>query len=397
MGNHGFLIHNIAAIWLAAISASSASAAVGGVEDTRAAPARSLFSILAGISFSQYLQAFALVVLGLLLRRAVMYILDRYREMEKPAALRLDERLVKTATHPLGFAVAVLLVLGAEKVLSLPDGLDRFAANLLISILIVDAAWLLFNFADALVGYLERFTERPDARLDKQLLPIIRKSVKIFVVILAALQVIDQMGGDVKSLLAGLGLGGLAFALAARESIANIFGSIVILADRPFRVGDWIEAQGHNIEGTVEEVGFRSTRIRTFSKSLVTVPNSVVANWAINNLSAMPKRRVKVTIGVSHEATPRQVEGAVEGIREILRNHPMVDQQEESLVHFVDFGEASLQILVCYFAKTTLWAEYLKVREEINFAVMRLFDKLGLKIALPAPVLYRQPTTPPAR
>jgi len=299
--------------------------------------------------------------------------------------------------HPLGFAVALLFALGAEKVL-LPQAskaLDDFATNLIISIFIVDAAWLLFSLADTLAAYLERFAQRPNARLDTQLVPFIRKSLKVIIVIIAGVQIVQQMGGDIKALLTGLGIGGLAFALAARESIANIFGSIVILADRPFRVGDWIEAQGQNIEGVVEEVGFRSTRIRTFSKSLITVPNSVVANWAINNLSAMPRRRVKATIRVSPEATPNQMEAAMARIREILRKHPMVDQEDESLVHFVDFGDTSLHILVCYFTKTTVWAEYLKAREEINLAILRLFDELGLKMASPAPVVSRTPGKQP--
>lgn len=396
MGFESMVISRAPLAWLA-VTSSTLATVVREAQETLPTPARNVAGVhLGGVSLWQLFVASVAVIVGLVLRRVVIYVLARYREMEKPALLRLDERLVKTATHPAGFALALLFVLLAEKILFAGrEALDRFATNLIVSIFIVTAAWLLFNFTDALVAWMERFAQRADARLDRQLLPLIRKSIKVVVVLLAGLQVIDQMGGDVKGLLAGLGLGGLAFALAARESIANIFGSIVILADRPFRVGDWIEAQGHNIEGVVEEVGFRSTRIRTFSKSLVTVPNSVVANWAINNWSAMPKRRVKVTLGVGHEAKPQQVEAALEGIREILRKHPMVDPQEEVLVHFADFGETSLQILVCYFTKTTVWAEYLQAREEINFAILRLFDELGLKMAPPPPAAKTPTATSP--
>lgn len=343
-----------------------------------------------GLSVWSCVGAAALILAGLLLRRVVITVLDRYRHLEKPAFFRLDDRIVATATHPIGMAVVIASVLVAVKVLQLSPGPDRFLTNLTVSAFIIVVAWLLFNLTDTLVRYLERFVQGAQARLDVQLLPILRKSLKIFVVILAALQVIDQMGGDVKGLLAGLGLGGLAFALAARESIANVFGSIVILADRPFRVGDWISAAGVGIEGAVEEVGFRSTRIRTFSQSVVTVPNSVVANWAIDNKSTIPKRRVKETLSLSFDTTPQQLESAMEEIREVLAKHPMVDMQAEVLVHFMAFGENALQVMVCYFTKTNVWADYLKIIEQVNLAILRLLDAKGIKLTTPANALLGQ-------
>jgi len=363
------------------------------VKESLPVPARDLLGLnFLGISLFQYLLAFVVITAALVLRRVIIYMLKHYAEPDRAGAMRIDERIVKATSQPLGFAVVVVGVLIAVKILGFPTRVDFFATNLAISVLYVTAAWLLFNLTDVLTGYLQRIAQRTETRLDEQLVPIVRKALKVFVVIIAVLQVIDQMGGDVKGLLAGLGLGGLAFALAARDSIANIFGSIVILADRPFRVGDWIEAEG--VEGTVEEIGFRSTRIRTFAKSLITVPNSVVANWAINNWSAMPLRRVKMTIGVSYEATPRQMEAAVEGIRDLLRNHPKV-YRDFFLVYFTDFGESALEILLYYFTTTTVWAEYLAVRQEINLKVMHLLEELGLEIAYPTHTVYVRRSRPP--
>jgi MscS family membrane protein len=346
----------------------------------------------------QCLAAFALIVLGFIVRRIVVTLLNRYARPAEGKKQRLDERVVTAAVAPAGFAVVLVGVLAALKVLVPPGGrIDEFGTNFLISTLYVTGAWLLFNLIDVASEYIERLTDRIDSRLDEQLVPIFRKSAKVFITVLAGLQVIDQMGADVKGLLAGLGLGGLAFALAARDSLANIFGSVVILADRPFRVGDWIEADG--VEGTVEEIGFRSTRIRTFAKTLVTVPNSVVANWAVNNWSEMPIRRVKMTIGVSYEATPLQMDAAVEGIRGILGKHPLV-HQDFYLVYFTDFGDSALEILLYYFTTTTVWAEYLQVRQEVNLSIMRLLDELGLEIAFPTRTVYlRQDEAPglPAR
>lgn len=392
----GGLSESLAMMVGSAASTATVVGAAGGVEEKLPDVARGIFSIsFLGIALWQYLLAFISILAGLVLRRLAIFVLKRYAQPAEGKPPRLDERIVKAMVHPVGLAILILAILAAIKILFVAkqlEGLERFVTNFLVSALIVDAAWLAFNLTDVLAGYLDRFAKRTETRLDEQLVPIVRKALKVFIVIIAALQVIDQMGGDVKGLLAGLGLGGLAFALAARDSIANIFGSVVILADKPFRVGDWIEAE--DVEGVVEEIGFRSTRIRTFAKSLVTVPNSVVANWAINNWSAMPIRRVKMSVGVSYEATAEQMEAAVEGIRDILRNHPQV-YKDFFLVYFTDFGESALEIFLYYFTITTVWAEYLQVRQEINLAVMRLLERVGLEIAYPTRTVYVRRSRPP--
>jgi len=371
---------------LSALTSGSLASAVKGAEENLPQPVRDvLANRFLGIHLWQYITACALVLCGLVLRRVVIYILDRSIKAASVAILRMGGQVVQTITQPIAFAVLMLGVLGAEKILFLPVALDRFATNLAVSILIVDAAWLLVNLADMFATHIGRAAERTEARLDQQLIPIIRKSAKVFIIIIAALQVIEQMGGDVKSLLTGLGLGGLAFALAARESIANLFGSVVILADRPFRVGDWIEAHGQGIEGIVEEIGIRSTRIRTFNKTLITVPNSVVANWAVNNWSAMPKRRVKMTVHLAPQTAPGLIESALAKIREFLNRHSTIDQTEPRLAYFNDFGENALSLLVDYFTTTTDYAQYLAVREEVNLALTRIFEELGIKFAIVAP------------
>ncbi|MCX8037858.1 MAG: mechanosensitive ion channel family protein [Candidatus Sumerlaeia bacterium] len=369
---------------------ATTTATLGASHTTGESVHYALGSALLGIPLERYILAFLAVLAGLVLRRVVLYIFERYGELQKPRWLRVNEHLVQNAAGPIGLTVVLLGVLAAVKVLGLPAGLEQFGSNLVYSTLVLAAAWLLFNLTDSLVGWLDSLAHRPESRLDEQLLPILRKSLKVFIVILAVLQVVDQMGGDVKGLIAGLGLGGLAVALAARDSIANVFGSVVILADRPFRVGDWIEAQGQGIEGVVEEIGFRSTRIRTFAKSVITVPNSVVANWAINNWSAMPRRRVQMTLGVAYETTPEQIERLVARLREMLQAHPQVDAGENLLVHFTDFGESSLQILVQYFTFATQRGPYLAVREEINLAILRLLDELGIEIAFPTRTVYHR-------
>jgi MscS family membrane protein len=198
--------------------------------------------------------------------------------------------------------------------------------------------------------------------------------------------VIQNLGYSVSSLLAGLGIGGLAVALAAQESLGNFFGSISIIADRPFKVGDWIQV-GDRVDGDVEEIGLRSTRVRTWSKSQLTIPNKVMAGEIIENWSRMPKRRVKQIVGVTYETKPEDMGALVEDIRELLRADEDV-HQEFILVNFTDFGASSLDILVYYFTKTTKWLEHMDVRQRINLKIMKAVNARGLSIAFPTRTVY---------
>ncbi|RLB60187.1 MAG: mechanosensitive ion channel family protein, partial [Deltaproteobacteria bacterium] len=204
-------------------------------------------------------------------------------------------------------------------------------------------------------------------------------------VIMACLMAIQTFGYPVTGVIASLGIGGLAFALAAKDTVSNIFGSLMIIFDRPFQVGDWIKAG--DMEGTVEEVGFRSTKIRTFAKTLISVPNNIIANLALDNYSRMPKRRIRLTVGVSYDATPTQMREAVSRIRELLKTHPAIDQ-EFFLVNFTDFGASSLDIMVYCFTTTTVWGEYLDAREDVCLKIMDTLAELGLEIAFPSATVY---------
>jgi len=248
-----------------------------------------------------------------------------------------------------------------------------------------DVAWGLFNLVSLLDVYLAQWVTRTESMLDDNLLPFVRKSLRAFIIFIAVLMTIQNLGYSISGLLASLGIGGLAVALAAKDTLSNIFGSLMIILDRPFHIGDWIKAG--DLEGTVEEVGFRSTKIRTFAKTLISVPNSTLTNMAIDNFSRMPRRRIKLTVGVTYEATPQQMRDAVAGIRALLRNHPAIDQ-EFFLVNFTDFGASSLDIMVYCFTTTTVWGEYLAAREELCLQIMELLEGMGLEIAFPTRTLY---------
>lgn len=341
---------------------------------------------LTAIRLTQWISSFGVVLLAVLVRRFVTGFLEtRGMQWAQKSKTRVDDLLIQASTKPLGYFILFVGIYMALRLLGLPEDFFRSIAGLVRSILIITIGWLFIRLCDVAAEYLSEITQRTRSRLDDQLVPLIRKSLKIFVGILTFITVVQELGFNVSGLLAGLGIGGLAVALAARDSLANLFGSFVILLDRPFQVGDWVVAD--NVEGIVEEVGFRSTRIRTFAKTLITMPNSKLADAAINNWSRMPIRRVNMTVGVTYETTADQMEQAVNAIRQLLRDHPRV-HQDFFLVYFTDFGQSSLDIFVYYFTTTTVWAEYLEVRQEINLAIMRALQNLGLEIAFPSRSIY---------
>ncbi len=232
-----------------------------------------------------------------------------------------------------------------------------------------------------------------EGTFDDQLVPVVRTLLRIVIFIVGLLLIVQNLGGEVGSLLAGLGIGGAAIALASKDTIANLFGSIVIFVDRPFQVGDWVEIGAQ--EGTVEAVGLRVTRIRTFANSLITVPNSTLTTTAINNWSRMRKRRIKLTIGVTYSSTPEQLQQGVAAIREVLQTDERISQ-DFMLVNFTNFGASSLDIFVYAFTVTTRWDEYMQVREELLLEFMRRFEQIGLSFAFPSQSVYIESLPPGA-
>ena len=342
-----------------------------------------------GITIGQYVTAFAIVLVAYIAKRIFAYLFTKaIVPLAQKTKKELDDRFLACLKKPAEFLIFLIGLFIAVEVLQLPSepfNLGKLAASLLKALVIFDIAWFLFNLVEMVDHYLTKWAARTESALDDQLAPLLRKSLRIFIVIMAALMAIQTFGYPVTGILASLGIGGLAFALAAKDTVSNIFGSLMIIFDRPFHVGDWIKAG--DLEGTVEEVGFRSTKIRTFAKTLIAVPNNIIANLPIDNFSRMPKRRIRLTVGVSYDATPKQMREAVSRIRELLKNHPAINQ-EFSLVNFTDFGASSLDIMVYCFTTTTVWGEYLDAREDVCLKIMDTLEGLGLEIAFPSTTVY---------
>tara|TARA_Y100000590_G_scaffold458372_1_gene612948 strand:- start:2589 stop:4178 length:1590 start_codon:yes stop_codon:yes gene_type:complete len=250
--------------------------------------------------------------------------------------------------------------------------------------------WVCYQLVDILADSLQKITEKTETDLDDQLVPLVRKVLRVLVVVVGVLALIQNLGYNVFSILAGLGLGGLAFALAAKDTCANLLGSIMILLDQPFRVGDWIVAG--NAEGTVEEVGFRSTRIRTFYNSIIVVPNSEMANVNIDNMGQREFRRVNMKLGITYDTPPEKIEAYVEGLKNIIKANSFTRKDYFHVV-FSEFSSSSLNILIYFFLKVPNWSEELVEKQNLFLEFIRLANDLEIDFAFPTQTIHVE-TTP---
>ncbi len=342
-----------------------------------------------GIPASRWLLAVLVLFATLVIQKLFVSGLNRMAQhLARRTTTRLDHVFLNSAEKPAAWLILAIGIIATLHTLK-PSAetwpmieLVDYAGRVMT---IVIGTWFLWRLLEAMSSYLVEYAKKTESPLDDQLVPFITKTLKIFIVITAVLVVAQNMGYSISGLIASLGIGGIAVAMAAKDTIANVFGSIMLLVDRPFTVGDWIKTS--EFEGVVEEVGFRSTRIRTFAKTLVNVPNSALANMVIDNINARPKRRIKMRIGVTYDTTPSQMQKAIEGIEDILKKHPGVDQ-DFSLVKFDEFADSSLSIFLYYFSKNAKWEKYLQVRQEVNMQIMQLLEKLGLEFAFPTRTLH---------
>lgn len=234
----------------------------------------------------------------------------------------------------------------------------------------------------AIVGdYLLEKAGLTETRLDDQLVPLVRQTANVFVVLVGALFVLSNLDVDVGALIAGLGIGGLAVALAAQDTIKNLLGGITVLADRPFQVGDWIVVG--DTEGTVEKVGFRSMRVRTFKESLVTVPNGHLADHIVDNMGVRPYRRYDTTLHLPLSTPTETVQAFCEGVRALLHANERV-RQDYFFCELERIGDSTLEILLyCFFAAPD-WAAELRAKHILNLDILRLAQSLGVELSAPA-------------
>jgi len=257
-------------------------------------------------SLSDYLIAISLIIVSILLSKLLYNVV--YNFIEKHTSKNtFPEILIKLLKEPLLFALIILGIWYSLKTLNFSDRGEKFISTVYYLLITFDIAWFVVRFIDSVIErYIVPFTKETETKLDDQLLPLIKKAIKALIWILAILVALNNAGYDVGAIVASLGIGGLAFALAAKDTLANFFGSITIFLDEPFAIGDRVILDKY--EGFVEEIGLRSTRVRLLNGRVVTIANSIIVNTPIENVSSEPSRKVAITLGLVYSTTYEQIQ-----------------------------------------------------------------------------------------
>jgi len=297
----------------------------------------------------------------------------------------LDERIVHVLRGPVGLAVTVIFFGVGRSLLSLAIPAEAALRRSERLVFLVASTWLVFRLIDiGVIVVRSRAVQRGNEGLVPVLQPL-QLFTKIVVVVIGALGVLGTLGIDVTAAVAGLGVGGIAVAFAAQKTLENLFGGITLFADRPVRVGDFFR-YGSEV-GTVEEIGLRSTRVRTLDRTVVSIPNGEFANMALENYARRDRMRLWTTIGVRYETTPDQIRFLLARMREILLAHPRVTE-DPARVRFVGFGAYSLDLEVFAYIDTPDWGEFLAIREDIYLRFMAAVNEAGSGFAFPSSTMY---------
>ncbi len=336
-------------------------------------------------TITHYVIAALFLVAALLLRRALTSLVFGWlRKLSARTETTLDDKLLPALEAPVATFVMLIGIFGALKVLKLSaasDELIGYGSTVAFSLVIF---WALLRAFDGLLDHAQELALKKHMGV-AAFMPWIKKSLLTIFVIFGVLMVVQSLGFDVKALLAGLGIGGLAFALAAQDTLANMFGSVVVAIDQPFKLGETIKIQG-NI-GAVEDIGLRSTKLRLIDKSLMVIPNKTVAAEAIVNLSRFTGRRVEQVIGLTYDTTAAQMDEIVAEFRRLILAEPEVDPGSV-ICYFRDYSASSLDIWMVFNVIDPDFHKHMQLRQRLSLAFMRAVEARGLSFAFPTQTVH---------
>ncbi len=334
---------------------------------------------------THYVIAAIFLVGAVLLRRVVTNIIFNYlKKLAAKTETTLDDKLFPALEAPVATFIMLTGIFAALKVLKFSDTADHYLSAGATVAFSLNLFWGLLNALDALIDHAHEIARERQMGV-AAFMPWIKKTLITIFAVIGVLLTVQSLGYNVSTILQGLGIGGLAFALAAQDTIANLFGSIVVAIDQPFKLGETVKIGSHT--GMVEDIGLRSTKIRLTDKSLVIIPNRSVANEAVTNLSRFTGRRVEQVIGLTYDAKPEQLEGIVADIRALINAEAEVNAADTH-VYFRDYNASSLDLWLVYVAKSPDFAAHMALRQRINLAIMRAVAAKGLSFAYPTQTLH---------
>ncbi len=342
-----------------------------------------------GLYLWQHIGIMLLILISFLIHKLLTFLFSKllYKSASHMGYDKLVRPYLLPVAKPLSLFVVFIFVMVVFPVLQLPAETAKYFTFAFRAILPLFATLVFYKLVDVFSLYLEKLAGKSESSLDNHVIPLIRKVLRVFVVIIGGLFILQNLDINITALLAGLSIGGLALALAAQDTLKNFFGSLMIFIDRPFSVGHWITSG--DLDGTVEEVGFRSTRIRTFRNSLTYIPNGNLADSTIDNHGLRVYRRFFMHIAITYDTPPDLIEVFVEGLRKIVEKHPDT-RKDFYIVEFNEMGDFSLKIMFYIFFEVPTWPKELKARHEILIEIVRLAEKLGIRFAFPTRTLHME-------
>ena len=346
-----------------------------------------LLEQLQKITTEQWMMALGALAAGWVLKKITIMIIKRLMKLAEKSESDFDDILLLAVRKPIGWMCFLLGLWAALTILPLPTepiDIDRFAFAFMKSATIFIGFWLVVRLVSGFIKSAEDKTRASNPQL-AGVLPLGRKTIVIIMWILAALIALQNLGYSVASLIAGIGIGGAALAFAAKDTLANFFGSIVIFVDKPFAVGDWVKVG--EIQGSVEDVSLRVTRVRTVERTVITIPNQDLTTKAIENFTRIDRRRIRLDINVPYKTPVEKIDEAVKAIREIVKNDGDI-HKDPSQVFVSDLDASNLKIFVQLYTIPADYDGFLAVRHRFLMNVKSAFDKLGVEFAIPTRLLY---------
>lgn len=341
-----------------------------------------------GNTVQDWLISLGIILFAVLLGKVVYWLFSRIiKKVTAKTKTRLDDIIVDLVEEPVIFMLIASGIWFALTLLTLPDTFTRAINNSLNIILAVLTGWLLVRLFEAFYeSVLLPWSQKTENDLDDQLMPVLRKGIRMIIWAMSIVIGLNNAGYNVGAILAGLGIGGLALAMAAKDTVSNIFGGFTIFADQPFRINDRVKIDGY--DGTIIEIGIRSTRLRTLEGRVVTIPNATFTDAPVENVSQEPSRKIKLDLGLTYDTSPENMELAIKTLQEIIQNNP--DTEEKTVLSFNAFGDFAMNIMCIYYISKG--ASIADVQTQVNLEILRQFNANKLEFAFPTQTIYTVPS-----
>jgi MscS family membrane protein len=341
-----------------------------------------LYDTYFGNTILQYLIFFALLGASILIGKIAYYFIKNVlRRVTRRTKITLDDLVLEVVEKPLIFLILIVGFYFGYKQLTLTPDVEDIFAIITKNLVTLAMAWFVVRLVDKVIEfYLSPLVSKTHTDLDDHLVPLLRKIAKYSLIIIGTLIILSNVGINVTSALAGLGIGGLAVALAAQETLKNILGGVAILTDKPFKLGDWVEIDKH--QGSVVEIGLRSTRLRTVTGEFVTIPNSIIGSASTVNYLKYSNRKITFVIGLTYDTSAEKIEQAKSILKEILEAADKVVKNSIE-INFVNFNSYSLDLDVRFDVHTNKGGVMRSIRDAVNLNIRREFEKAGISIAFP--------------